>query len=437
MQPKDAVAFFRSKGYRITDEWHDMLTHAHAKAFTVARAQNIDVLAAIRGELDNALANGVTRQQFQKNLTPHLQKLGWWGKTVNAAGDEIQLGSPHRLNTIYRANMQSAYNAGRYRRHLERADIAPYWQYTAIQDSHTRPAHQALHGKVFRYDDPIWQTIYPPNGWGCRCSVRALTAKQLEREGLKAQNGAPYIKDVTAEVVSKKTGEIKPVAHTVIKLPDGSSMSPDVGWAYSAGESLFSTDIAVAQKLGQVTDVNLRAQAIQALNNSPLREQYFKAWIDHTMKRVTNYHAAVDAKDKAMLAQLGARRYKLTTLGFLNGNIHSKLLAKGVKSTGMLALSEYYLAHSHSQKHIRLDMAAEVSFYRELMQHVNAPSTQILWEDGRKELLYVVYSEEEAIKVIVKFTKNSHGFDVVKNIIKVSKDAVLGKIKGGVYEVWQ
>ena len=36
MEPKDAVAYLKSKGYVISDRWHEVLTDAHAKAFTVA-----------------------------------------------------------------------------------------------------------------------------------------------------------------------------------------------------------------------------------------------------------------------------------------------------------------------------------------------------------------------------------------------------------------
>lgn len=38
-------------------------------------------------------------------------------------------------------------------------------------------------GKVFRADDPIWQKIYPPNGYNCRCKVIALDYEQVAREG--------------------------------------------------------------------------------------------------------------------------------------------------------------------------------------------------------------------------------------------------------------
>ncbi|WP_237043784.1 phage minor head protein [Pseudomonas aeruginosa] len=58
--------------------------------------------------------------------------------------------------------MQSAYMAGRYAAAYEARETHPYWMYVAVMDGVTRPSHAALHGKVFRWDDPIWQHITPP-----------------------------------------------------------------------------------------------------------------------------------------------------------------------------------------------------------------------------------------------------------------------------------
>ncbi|MBN0210460.1 minor capsid protein, partial [Pseudomonas aeruginosa] len=112
-------------------------------------------------------------------LRPTLEAKGWWGRQVVVAPDggaEVaQLGSPRRLDTIYQTNMQSAYMAGRYAAAYEARETHPYWMYVAVMDGVTRPSHAALHGKVFRWDDPIWQHITPPNGYNCRCRIVALT----------------------------------------------------------------------------------------------------------------------------------------------------------------------------------------------------------------------------------------------------------------------
>lgn len=162
------MGYFRSKGYKITDDWRQMNEQAHAQAFTVAKAMQIDVLESLRSEVDKALANGTTEYDFKKNLEPTLKKLGWWGKEARIKQDgeikEVQLGSPRRLRTIYRTNLSTAYSAGRYQRQLASTETHPYWQYVAVMDSNTRSSHGALHLKVFRYDDPIWQKMYPPNG---------------------------------------------------------------------------------------------------------------------------------------------------------------------------------------------------------------------------------------------------------------------------------
>ena len=78
-----------------------------------------------------------------------MQALGWWGKDERG----VQLGSPHRLSTIFRTNAQTNYMEGRWRGLMENVDNRPCIEYVAILDSRTRPRHRPLNGKVFCCDD--------------------------------------------------------------------------------------------------------------------------------------------------------------------------------------------------------------------------------------------------------------------------------------------
>ena len=69
--------------------------------------------------------------------------------------------------------------------------LRPYWQYDAVNDSRTRPSHLAMDGRVFPADSPVWDTWFPPNGFKCRCTVRSLSRRQVERLGLRVETRAP------------------------------------------------------------------------------------------------------------------------------------------------------------------------------------------------------------------------------------------------------
>ncbi|OZI14614.1 phage head morphogenesis protein, partial [Sodalis-like symbiont of Philaenus spumarius] len=53
-----------------------------------------------------------------------------------------------RLETIYRTNLTTLYNAGRWAEMRENVAARPYWMYVAIRDNRTRKSHLALHGRV-------------------------------------------------------------------------------------------------------------------------------------------------------------------------------------------------------------------------------------------------------------------------------------------------
>jgi len=119
LPPEEAIAYLRAKGFRFPWDWRDMWQEDHTKAFTVAKAMREDILTDIRAEVDRALSEGITLDEFQKDLIPTLKKKGWWGKKmiVDEEGlKSIQLGSPWRLATIFSTNIQVAYQAGHYMR---------------------------------------------------------------------------------------------------------------------------------------------------------------------------------------------------------------------------------------------------------------------------------------------------------------------------------
>ncbi|MCT8807942.1 minor capsid protein, partial [Glaesserella parasuis] len=149
-------------------------------------------------------------------------------------------GTPRRLNTIYRTNMQQAYSAARYQRYMDNVDNRPYWQYSAVGDKRTRPAHQALNGKIYRYDDPFWATFYPPNGFNCRCTVIALSGRDLKRKGIE-QVGSSEALLVKAKRPKDKLGNQEETIG--FKLPDGTVRVADKGFDYNVGRLSYKPNL--------------------------------------------------------------------------------------------------------------------------------------------------------------------------------------------------
>jgi SPP1 gp7 family putative phage head morphogenesis protein len=248
LKPEKAIAYLKEKGYEFSWDWQEVWQEAHARAFTVAKAMKLDILQDIRDGVQEALDAGITYREFATNLTPKLKAKGWWGKQeqIDETTGEIttvQLGSPYRLRTIFDQNIQTAYNVGRYRSQAENVASRPYWQYVAVLDARTRPAHAALNGKVFRSDDPFWSSFYPPNGWRCRCRVRALDDGNLTERDLRVESSKGKLSE-RDELVSKKTGEMAPV--TVYKGTDEFgkkfTVAPDAGFSYNPGKVDWQPD---------------------------------------------------------------------------------------------------------------------------------------------------------------------------------------------------
>jgi SPP1 gp7 family putative phage head morphogenesis protein len=229
LKPAEAVAFFRSKGYRVGFSWRDTSARQHAEAFTVAKAMQTDVLEAIRKEVERSLVEGTTFEQFQKALAPRLKELGWWGRKpmpdpLTGEIVDAQLGSSRRLRIIYDANIRAAHAVGRWAAIQRTKKNLPWLRYVAVKDSRTRPQHLAWHETILPVDHPFWDTHFPPNGWRCRCTVQQFTNGDLERLGWKPTDPPPPVNPGRSHI-NRETGE-------VVTAPEGI----DPGWGHNVGK---------------------------------------------------------------------------------------------------------------------------------------------------------------------------------------------------------
>ena len=136
--------------------------------------------------------------------------------------------------------MQSAYSAARYQRLRDNVDNRPYWQYSAVGDARTRPAHLALSGKIYRYDDPFWTTFYPPNGFNCRCTVIALSDRDLARRGIDEVGDSSEFLVKATRPADKFGNKEKTVG---FKLADGSVRIADKGFDYNVGRISYKPNL--------------------------------------------------------------------------------------------------------------------------------------------------------------------------------------------------
>lgn len=320
LKPEAAINYFENKGYKVTNDWREMWEDAHAKAFTIAKMTDMELLKDTKKTLEQALSEGWGAQKTQRELTNMFKTRGFWGKKtiIDENGEEktVQLGSPYRVRTIYRQNMQSAYNAGRYLKQLQNVDFAPYFQYICVLDESTRPEHRALHGKVFRYDDPIWASLYPPNGWGCRCTVRQLTAAEVERMGLTVESSDKYLsyKDV---VINQDTRETKQVA--VFKTKDLAgkvlTMQTDAGWSSNVGKAAWDIDVLAFNTVKDMPE-DIKNRFISEMAQNTLNERVYKNFVSSVIKnglKAKGLERTVTWLQPVMLNKLNKEKIKINT----------------------------------------------------------------------------------------------------------------------------
>jgi SPP1 gp7 family putative phage head morphogenesis protein len=222
---KAAIEYFKNKIPAASAHWDDWIAPVHAKSFTVAGAPSVEFASDMHAAINKAISQGTTLGEFRKDFDKIVQQYGWSYKGKRG----------WRTSVIYNTNMRTARMAAKWQTIQDNKDVAPFLEYRAVNDSRTRPQHKAWDDIIRHADDGFWDTHYPPNGWGCRCTVVAMSGATMARKG-KSVSDAPDIK--TSDVVNRNGV----VTHNV---PAG----VDVGWDSNVGQSWLAPDIALGKRL--------------------------------------------------------------------------------------------------------------------------------------------------------------------------------------------
>jgi len=176
-RPHGEAARHFAKKVPLTSEMFDRLTtEQRGRAFRIAKLDNARLVQRARDLLERAVRDGTSFRDFRRSL---LEAFG---------GEGVPAPALSRLRLAFRQNSMAAYNDAR-RETLDDPEIAgafPFRRYMTVGNgragvNNVRATHAALHGKVFRGDDPFWDIFTPPWEYGCRCTFIALTAGQVRR----------------------------------------------------------------------------------------------------------------------------------------------------------------------------------------------------------------------------------------------------------------
>lgn len=169
---EEAVDFLKSKISMTKDEWNELERKLQFRAFTVAALNDADMIEAVRGRLAYAVEKGETVWQSWHDIKAMTED---WGERF----------SPNYWETVYRTNVQSAYNAGRLMQYQNNEPKA--WELLFIEDGRTSNVCRGLSGivggKTLSSKHSFWDTYgFPPYHFNCRTTFRAVYDDETEVE---------------------------------------------------------------------------------------------------------------------------------------------------------------------------------------------------------------------------------------------------------------
>lgn len=168
----EAIADFLAREIVTPEEFARMDAAARQRAFTAAGLATDALRDEAYQAILAALEEGTTLREFARELRTGERSLG------------ITPSDPAYLETVFRTNIASAYNAGRLAQMSSPTVLAarPFVQFRAILDGRTTSRCRYCNGLIFnRQTDPGWVRFAPPLHFNCRSTTALLPASRVSQ----------------------------------------------------------------------------------------------------------------------------------------------------------------------------------------------------------------------------------------------------------------
>nr|DAT83307.1 MAG TPA: portal [Caudoviricetes sp.] len=161
-----ALDIFLKKHPSLYNDIENEIEHARQKNFWIKKVTDVNITEKIFKQMSNTLENGGTFKEWKKDVDNILSQSGL-------------ILSEGYLKTVFRTNINHAYNAGIYMKMNKYKDRYPYYQYCGTLDGREQEHTKELNGKIFEIGTAIADKYFPPNGFNCRCYTVSLTADEV------------------------------------------------------------------------------------------------------------------------------------------------------------------------------------------------------------------------------------------------------------------
>ena len=394
----EQINYFRRKLDLPTESYADIYGAEHDHAFVVAGANRLDLVADFRKAVDKAIADGTTLEEFRRDFDDIVAKYGW----------QYNGGRDWRSRIIYDTNLHASYQAGRYEQQQEMKHLRPYWEYRHRDgQKHPRPEHEAWNGLVLHCDDPWWQTHYPVNAYGCKCTVFAHSKRSLERRGLKVGE-APAV-EWQERLIGKNSNNPR-----VVSVPKGI----DPGFERIPGKNAGRDGLQRLFDKASAVPPKLATHAMQQVLDDPRT----RALLTQEVTQMVN----------TVASEMVARGVS-KSIGVIAPDILADLAARNLMpTTAVITLRDKDILHILRTS--KTGMHLPINFLHHIADHLQAPQAVLLdTTQSETALLYIFDLGGNKGKVVLKL-----GYELrVKDAETGTKQNVLLNIlrSGGTF-VW-
>ena len=175
--PEGAVKKLIKRVSMSRDQFYELDAKARFKAFTVSWVTSMDAVKKVKSVIASNMIGGESIRGFVERVGAD--------EIISQSG--FSLTKPWYWEVVYRTNVIAAYNAGRFEGAKAYKNRIQYLTFIAILDERTTDICRSYDGITRPVDDPIWQSITPPNHFQCRSTVRAVWKYEKDKPKLTSK----------------------------------------------------------------------------------------------------------------------------------------------------------------------------------------------------------------------------------------------------------